>query len=654
MQSLTYFFFCATICMRLYLKYIEGSSLGRVRKMKVKNMLKSKQSTYSKYTALSGKNLKQSFLTSLIALAVAIIASLFDNIILAGIFGVISLIIAGAEVVFKLVKGTKESKLDTVLVIVAILIPFCMGEFAIAAFAMSIYKLSGVLISYISGSIGKDLKEIAEVTPKNVNVIDSQSNIRLVSSDSLRNKDKFIVKTGEIIPVDAVITEGFSEFDTSRVHESDCDVSLSAGDKVLAGYINRGSSVTCVAVCDYDESLVMDFNRLADMAESTTTIGEKRFLQISKWYHLGILLLAIVVLLISGFVSGAWNSALLRTSVLLVAATSTSNIIAIPLITSSAIWKLKKSGLVIASTDMLDEIADINCVAFEKDGILTNGVYKISDIYTADGIAENDFLMIAGVCVGGRAHPVSRIFTQYQNEHLTAENVMEFPGKGVECTVMGKTVLCGSESFITECGTNLTEISGYKLYITIDGVVLGAVSYCDAPAENAASDIEELRAIGVEKVVMFSADDDEASKKAFEVSGADEYIANMDSFKRVEEISAIKQEEDATCAYIGTHLSGEQALCEADVGITLINKEENNLEYTKVSLLGKLRTLARAIELARSASGKVEIHFYCASAVKIIITLLGLFGALNAASAITIDALLTMFALFSVKDLLKK
>lgn len=622
--------------------------------MKIKNMVKKKNSVYSKYVSLSNKKYKQSFLTGLIALGIAIIASLFNNPIAACIFSIVSLIIAGAEVIFRLVKGTKEAKLDTVLVLVAIIIPFCMTEFAIAALGMSIYKLSGVIISYVSKKIGKDLKEIAEVTQKNVNIIDSQSNIRLVSSDSLRNKDKFIVKTGETIPVDSVITEGFSEFDTNKVHTSDCDVSLSVGDKVLAGYINTGSSVTCVAVCDYDESLVMDFNRLADMAESTSTIGEKRFMQISKWYHLGILLLAIVVLLISGFSTGVWESALLRVSVLLVAATSSSNLVAIPLITSSAIWKLKKTGISISSAETLDEIADINCVAFEKDGILTNGIYEISDIYTADGITENDLLMISGVCLGGRAHPVSRIFTKYANEHIVAENTMEFAGKGVECTVMEKTVLCGTKSFITESGIDVSEIPEYRLYITIDGVVLGAVSYKDAPYEGAAADIEELRKIGVEKIVMFSSDNDESTKDAFETSGADEYIANMDSFKRVEEISALKQEEDATCAYVGNALSGEQALVEADVGITLINKEENNLEYSKITLIGKIRTLRDAIEIARLANGKVEIHFYCASAVKIIITLLGLFGALNVATAIGIDAILTLFALFSVKDLLKK
>lgn len=371
--------------------------------MKVKNMVKSKQTTYSKITSYVGKDLKKGFLTGVVALALAIISSLFNNAVLACIFSILSLIIAGAEVMFKLIKGTKDAKLDTVLIIAAILIPFCLGEFSVAALAMSIYKLSSVVIGFVIGILGKELKATADVTPKNANFIDSQSNIIVIAANELRNGDKFMVKTNDVVPVDSIITEGFSQFDTSKVHSSASDVSLSAGDKVLAGYVNTGSSVTCVAACNYDESIVMDFNRMADMSENTSTIGEKRFLQIAKWYPLAVLTLAILVLLIIGLSTGIWSDAMLKVSVLLIAATSSSFVIAVPLFTSTAVWTLKKKGIAVSSAEILDEIADVNCVAFERDGVLTDGVYKITDVYTAEGITDSDLLMIAGICIGGRA-----------------------------------------------------------------------------------------------------------------------------------------------------------------------------------------------------------------------------------------------------------
>jgi len=430
--------------------------------------------------------------------------------------------------------------------------------------------------------------------------------------------------------------------------------SFSSGDKVLAGFVNTGSSVTCVASCDFEDSIVKDLNRLADMAETTQTAGEKRFEKIAKWYPVLTLVLAIVVLLIYGMSTGAWSEGMTVVSALLIAATSGSFMVAVPLFSSCAIWRLKRNGIAISTAEVLDEIADINCVVFEKNGILTDGKFEITKKYTAENFTEEDLLMIAGICVGGREHPISRIFTKYMNEYLSAENVMEFPGKGVECTIMEKTFLCGTESFIKESGIDISQVSGYRLYITIDNVLMGALSYEDTLSESSAYDIEALKKTGVEKTVMFTPDKDDKAQIQFKASGADEYIAELTPFMRAEAISKIKEEDGVTCAYIGEVLGGEQAMEEADVGVSLISKENNGLEYTKVALLGKLKALADAIECARLSDSKLEIHFYCAAAAKIITILLGMFAVLNVSAALIIDAVLTIAALMSAKELLKK
>lgn len=622
--------------------------------MKVKNMSRNKQAAYQKLMQMNNRNFKSNILVSIVALLLAFLASKIPNAFLLGLVSIISLLLSGAETVSKLIKGTKDAKLDTVMVVAAIIIPFCLGDFVLAAYAMGIYKLTSAIISNMLFGLGKEFKSIIEIFPKNANIIDSNSNIVTVSAQTIKKGTKLMVKTGEIVPVDCVITEGFSEFDTSRVSNSDGVKSLSSGDKILAGYINAGSSVTCLAACDFDDSIVKDLNRLSDMSDLTNTIGEKRFIKIAKIYPVLVLVLAIAVLLIYGMSTGAWGSGMNVVSALLIAATTGSFMVAVPLFSSCSIWKLKRCGMAIATAEILDEIADINCVAFEKNGILTNGNFEITDKYTAEDFTDDDLLMIAGICVGGKNHPISKIFTKYMNEHLVAENVMEFPGKGVECTIMGKTFLCGTEDFVKESGIDVSEVSGYRLYVTIDNVLMGALSYEDELSEDALYDIEELKKTGVEKTVMFTSDKEDAALAQFKASGADEYVSELTPFKRAEAISKLKEEEGVTCAYIAEALGSEQAMDEADIGISLIGKDVNGLEHTKVTLLGKLKTLADAIESAREANGKLEIHFYCASAAKIVTVLLGLFSVLNVATALIIDAVLTMAALISAKELLKK
>lgn len=594
-------------------------------------------------------------MTGGIALVIAVVASLFNNAAVIGIFSVVSLILSGGEVMSGFLKSAKKAKPDdNALVLLAVLVPFFLGKFTIAAIAMAVYKLLNTLIMLVFGSLGRSFQETANVLPQYANLVDSGSNIRKVYSESLTRGTKIIIKTGETVPVDCVISDGFSDFDPSNVYAGKSNVSLSSGDKALAGFINVGTSVTCETVCDYDESLVMDLNRLAAMAETQSTKGEKRFLTIAKWYPPVVLAVAVAALLIGGFTNGAWTAAMLRMSVLFLVATTGSYVVAVPLLSSCAVWNLKKKGLALATADLIDEIADINCVAFEKSGILTDGKFQIKDIYTAEGISEEDFLMIAANCIGGRQHPISKILTKYMNRHIPAENVIEFPGKGMECTIMEKTFLCGSEKFMTECSVDVSEHSGYSVYVSIDGVIMGAMIVRDLIKPNTGETLRKLRQTGVEKIVMFSSERKETAEPAYKDCGADDYRAELSDYDRAEAIRAMQQGEDVTCAYIGGGVGGEQAIDAANIGITLVGREDGKLEYAKAVLLSDLETVADAIEISRLTCGKLELHFYCASAVKIILALLGLFGTVNIAAAIVIEALLTLAALFSAKDLINK
>ncbi len=604
--------------------------------------------------AYSKKNLQSSMLTGVVALVLAIIASLFGSV-LACIFSIISLFIAGGELVSKMLQGIKRGKVDDgILVLIAVLVPFFLGKFAIAATAMAIYKLSQTLLMYLSGRLGVTMMRAAEILPANANMVDTDATIRRIPVTSVVRGMKIIVKTGEIVPADAVISDGYSEFDTSGVYRAEGNTSFSAGDKILAGFVNKGSSVTCEVLCDSSSSIASKMKRLAVKAENGSTKGEKRFSVIAKWYPSAMLLLAVAVLILGGFTTGAWSDAMLRACVLLIVASTGSYVMAAPLLRSCATWNLKKKGLAVASADLIDEIADINCVAFEKDGILTDGVYQLGDVYTAEGVTQEDLLMLAGNCIGGRQHPVSKLLTPYMNKYLAAENVMEFPGKGVECTIMEKSFLCGSESFIKDCGVDVQDVAGYTVYVTVDGAVMGALSVKDTLKQDTKVPLENLREVGVEKIVMLTSDKTDVAESACYQSGADAFYAELSPYGRAEVIAKLKEDEDTTCAFVGDIANGSQAMEAADVGILKISKSDTEIENAKAVLLGELPTIADAIEVARLACGKIELHFYCATAVKIVLALLGLFGAVNVAAAIVIDSLLNVAAILSSSDLMKK
>jgi len=282
-------------------------------------------------------------------------------------------------------------------------------------------------------------------------------------------------------------------------------------------------------------------------------------------------------------------------------------------------------------------------------------VFEIVDTYTTEGVTEEDFLMIAANCIGGRQHPISKLLSGYMNKYLSVENVMEFPGKGVECTIMGKSFVCGSEQFIKNCGVDIGDLSGYTIYVTIDSTVMGALRIQDTLKNDTSVQLDSLRETGVEKIVLFSSDDAEKTQVACMSCGADEYYPDLTPYARAEIIERLKTEnDDMTCAYIGDVSEGSQAMESADVGILLVRKTDTSIEHSKIALLGDLSSVAEVIEIARLACGKIELHFYCATAIKLVLALLALFGAVNIAAAIVIDALLTGVALISSLDLMKK
>ena len=623
--------------------------------MKIKNMNQDYKSAYQKFILDKKEKLSHGFIIGLISLVLAIIASLFSSAVLVCILSLISLILSGGESFAKFIKSAKKSKFnDTVFVLLAIVVSFLVGQFVLAATAMSVYKLLGVLMKFMTNRLGLMIKDAAEVVSEYANVVDDGMNVRRVYSKTLTQGTKIMVKNGETVPVDCVVIDGFSDFDTNNVYKSDVNLSASSGSKLLAGFVNIGTSVTCEAICDFDSSLVMDLNRLASMSDSKKTEGEKRFLTIAKWYQPIILILAAITLLIGGFVGGVWTSSIVRSCILLVISTTGAYTFAVPLISSCAVWNLKKKGLSLATADFIDEIADINCIAFEKNGILTNGEFEIKDIHTTEGISEDDFLMIAANCIGGRNNPISALLTKYMNQYIVAENMIEFPGKGIECTIMEKSFLCGSEAFMKECSVDVGELGGNTIYVSLDNVLIGAMLIQDSVKANTGDMLRNLRQVGVENIIMFSSERKETAELAYSDCGADEYYAELTPQGRTEIIQKLKEDEENVVAYIGEEINGDQAIVASDVGFTLINKNYNNLEYSKAILLGDLGTVTDAIELSRLTCGKIELHFYCASAIKIILAILGLFGAINIVSTVIIEALISIITIVSSIDLLKK
>ena len=275
--------------------------------MKAKKRGTQRKNLYQTMYAYSKKNLQANILTGIVALVLAFLATLLGNV-LACVVSLISLFISGGATTSKILQGIKHGKVDdSVLIFIAVIVSFFLGQFTLAATAMAIYKLATVLIIYLSGRVGISMMHAAEVLPAYANLVDTDATIRKIPVTSVTRGMKIIVKTGEIVPADSIILDGCTEFDTSSVYYSEENISFSTGDKILAGFVNKGTSVTCKVLYDSANSVVSKMKKIAAHAEKGSTKGEKRFSAIAKWYPSMMLLLAVAVLIVipRSFSSGA-------------------------------------------------------------------------------------------------------------------------------------------------------------------------------------------------------------------------------------------------------------------------------------------------------------------------------------------------------------
>ena len=604
-----------------------------------------------KLYAYSKKKVQGNLAVGVIALVLALLSAVFGPV-LQCIFAVLSLFIsAGAPVSLVLKKNKKSEISDVVFVLLAVLITFFAESFSAAAIAMAIYKLSEAALVYIAGSLGKDMKKAADIVPAYANIHTLEGGFERIATKALAGGMLVLVKSGETVPADCILKEGVASFDTRALYADGGSVLAEPGDFVYAGYKNTGSDVV-LEVVRAEHSIANDLKRIAITGEKSSKAGSKRFYAVSAWYPAAMVFLAIVVLFLFGVYGPSWGSAMKRCALLLICATGGSYVSLVSLLNACGVWRLKRDGLSIDNCEEIEILSELDCVAFEKSGVLTDSNYVLKEIYAADKMSEADVLMLIANCIGGKTHPISRLVEANRNPHIIVENAMEFAGKGIECTILEKTFLCGSEVFLKECGIEIGEQTGYTVYVAADGVLVGAVKIENLLKQGTSDQLQALREVGVLKTVLLTSEAKETAEAAYLSCGADEYRFDLTAQGRADAISELKENDHEVCAYVGD-ARYIQAITKADIGISVVNTEEGVTAKQGAVLLGDMKTLANAVEIARETVGKIELHFYAATAVKLILVLLSLFGAISLGGAIIIDALLSASAILSAKSLLK-
>ncbi len=478
----------------------------------------------------------------------------------------------------------------------------------------ALYALSELIEEYSEIRAKRKLSDIREIIPSSVEVKTSRGIVEKKLGE-VEVGDLILVKPGNIVPVDGVVVEGYSSFDTSYVTGESLPVVIREGEVVYSGYVNKDQMVIVEALKKPGESLLQLLVREAEKALRRKASIEKFLERFSQPYTLIVLLF---------FALASLNLGPYRGLSILLAGCPSAFILSTSTATALSITLLSRRSIVVRGGVVLERASRLKSLILDKTGTITFGEMDIVDVKTIDTDGKV-LLEYAGGAAKASDHPVSRILSRYSR--LFPSRAVEYPGRGVEAWVDGVRVLIGSSTLMAEknivgeiidCGEGFTEV-----HVAINDRYAGVICLEDKLTEDVKNVVNDLKNMGLHLVIA-SGDRRERVKRIASLLGIDEYYGELlpDDKRR---LAARIREKYGSIGFVGDGINDVEAIAEADVGIAIGSLRVVSNIGDAVLIKG-IGGLSRLIGFARRYMNTIYLSIIAVSIVKLGAMITGLAG----------------------------
>ena len=561
-------------------------------------------------------------------------------------FYTISYFMLAYEIIYKSFKGIIKGNIfnENFLMFIASFGAMVLSYLVIfKVFDGDLEFLEGVLVIFLYniGEAFQDLalnnsrEEIAELTNLKIEKTTLKDG-RVVDTKEVKVGDEIIVKVGERVPLDGIILDNDSSFDTKVLTGESLPRDLLKGEEVLAGFINLSKVITVRVIRKDEESATSKINKMIKEATLKKSKTENFITKFAAIYTPIVIFLALAVFLIEWLAIDKFSivDALNNSFVFLVSSCPCALVISIPLAFYGGIGRASSFGILIKGGNYLEVLAKTKHICFDKTGTLTNGDFKIKEI-NAENIDENELLKLMASIEINSNHPIAKAITDFVKDELyPIDNVEELAGHGLLGKYQDKILLCGNEKLMIDNHIDYEkeECPGSVVYCSYDGKYLGNILIVDSLKDNAKTLIVGLKNKGV-KTYILTGDKKEIGKDVGDKLGIDEVYAELlpdDKLKKLEEIIN-KKESKEMVAYIGDGINDTPSLALADVGIAIGGfGHDEAIETSDVVLMNdEVDKINDVIDVAKLTMKVLKENIIFALGVKIIVMIIGLLGLLG-------------------------
>ena len=574
--------------------------------------------------------------------------------------------LAGWDVLWGAVRGIAHGQVfdEKFLMAVATLGAIASQDYNEACAVMIFYQIGELFQGIAVGKSRRDIAALMDIRPDTANVLRDGVE-QEVSPEEVAVGETIVVKPGEKIPLDGDVIEGSTAVNTAALTGESLPQDKNVGDKVISGSINMTGVIKVRTTSEFGESTVARVLELVENSASKKAKVENFITRFARYYTPCVVIAALILAIIPPLFVGNWWDWINRALTFLVVSCPCALVVSVPLSFFGGIGGASRKGILIKGSNYLETLSKVNTAVFDKTGTLTKGSFAVTAIHPAK-VSNDELLDIAAVAECNSNHPIAQSIVAAHKGHINPErvsSVKEIAGRGVEAVIDGRTIYVGNSKLMDDVHADWHECHhvGTVIHIAENGKYLGHIVISDEPKPDSKKAIQQLKALGVKKVVMLTGDSRKVAENVANELGVDEVRAELLPADKVTEVEKLL-ESDGPLAFVGDGINDAPVLSRADVGIAMgALGSDAAIEAADVVLMDDdPAKIALAMRIARRTLRIVYQNIVFALAIKFACLVLGAIGMASMWTAIFADVGVMVLAVLNAtralytKDLAKK
>lgn len=541
---------------------------------------------------------------------------------------------------------------ENFLMCIATIGALIIGEYPEAVFVMLFYQVGDLFESVAVGKSRDSISALVDICPEYVN-IERDGKIEELDPEEAEIGDIMVIRPGEKVPLDGVITEGESSLNTTALTGESIPLDVKKGDSIISGCINLNGLIKAEVTKEYSDSTVSKILELVENSAENKAHTENFITKFAAYYTPAVVFTAAALAVIPVLFGGDPKDWVMRALNFLVVSCPCALVISVPLSYFSGIGCASSKGILVKGSNYLEALSKASTVVFDKTGTLTKGSFSVTDIVPSS-MEKDELLEITAMAESYSNHPISQSIRNACSKTFDSERITsyeEIAGKGIKAVIDGKEVYAGSDRLIRELGIEPEKTpEGCACVHTVkDGKYAGYMLISDTLKDDTKAAIKALKSLGIENTVMLSGDNISNAQKTALEAGIDTVYAELLPADKVKWLEEIIKTSSGKTVFVGDGINDAPSLSRADVGIAMGGMgSDAAIEAADIVLMDdKPSKIALALKIAKKTASIVRQNIIFALAVKILVLILSAMGLSNMWEAVFADVGVSVIAIIN-------